>query len=218
MFTKKKENSVHVLIMEQINDVENCLVQFQSFIRAASTPQTGIETLRTLEEGIANAEAVADKSLRKMIDSLSGGSFLPSTRQDLISIATSCDKVANKCELYAKKAVCQKFIFPADFTDDLTEIVSITIDQFAVLEKSISRLFSDFGQLLKDHTILDEIRKLETKVDVIELKLYDKVFSMDIGLAERMQMTQFIETICDISDVIENIADKIQIMLVSRKA
>ena len=79
-------------------------------------------------------------------------------------------------------------------------------------------MFSDFGQLLKDHTILDEIRKLETKVDVIELKLYDKVFSMDIGLAERMQMTQFIETICDISDVIENIADKIQIMLVSRKA
>ena len=33
-----------------------------------------------------------------------------------------------------------------------------------------------------------------------------------------MQTARFVELVCDISDVIENIADKIQIMLITRKA
>ena len=41
---------------------------------------------------------------------------------------------------------------------------------------------------------------------------------MDISLAEKMQMKEFADDIADISDIIENLADKIQIMLVTRKA
>ena len=43
MFNHKiKNNPVHMLIMDQINDVENCLIQFQSFIRASSAPNVSI--------------------------------------------------------------------------------------------------------------------------------------------------------------------------------
>lgn len=218
MFHKIKSNPVHMLIMDQINDVENCMIQFESFVRASCASDVSIETLRSLSDGIAKAEAVADVSLRKMIDSLAGGNFLPSTRQDLISIATSCDAVANRCEVYSKMSVYQHFTFPESYADALMEIIAISHKQFDLLEKSISRLFSDMGALMKDHSILDDIRVEESKVDLIEQKLNEKTFALDIGLAEKMQMSTFIENICDISDVIENIADKIQIMLVTRKA
>lgn len=218
MFGKIKNNPSHMLIMDQINDVENCLIQFESFVRASCVKETSSETLAALADGIAKAEAVADISLRKMIDSLGDATFLPSTRQDLISIATSCDSVANKCELYSNMCVYQNFTFPSDYADDLVEIISISRTQFELLEKSVSRLFSDFGNLLKDHSILDEIRSYESKVDAIEQKLYKKVFAEDVELAKKMQMSRFLEKICDISDIVENIADKIQIMLVTRKA
>ena len=87
-----------------------------------------------------------------------------------------------------------------------------------LFEKSISTLFAKFGELLKNHTILDDIRALETNVDVIEQKLYEKIFALDLGLAERNQMASFVELVADLSDIIENIADKIQIMLITRKA
>ena len=78
-------------------------------------------------------------------------------------------------------------------------------------------MFSDFNSLLKDRKLLDDIRAQESRVDVIEQNLYKQIFSMNIGLAERTQIAKFIELICDISDIIENIADKIQIMLITRK-
>ncbi len=218
MFPKKKNNSVHALIIEQINDVENCLIRFEDFIRAVCIPETTHETLKVLSESVCKAEATADISLRKMIDSLSGTMFLPSTRADLISIATSCDRVANKCETFSQKVVYQRFLFPNEYSSDILQIISIIHSQFDLLENSISQLFASFNDLLKDHSVLDEIRVLESSVDVIERSLYEKIFALDMDLAHRMQMAGFLELICDISDIIENIADKIQIMLVSRKA
>ena len=218
MLSKKNSQKIHACIMDQIKDVEKCLISFESFMRAATTPETVSETLSSLAVDIGRMEAEADASLRRMIDSLSGA-YLPSTREDIISIATSCDKVANKCESVTNMMVMQKFSFPAGYAEDVMKILSVTHEQFEILEKSISALFGDFGSLLKDHSILDQIREKESWVDEIEKKLYEQTFAMeDMDLAHKMQVAQFVEHIADISDAIENIADKIQIMLITRKA
>jgi predicted phosphate transport protein (TIGR00153 family) len=153
-----------------------------------------------------------------MIDSLAEGSYLPSTREDLISIATSCDKVANKCETIAKIMVQQQILLPAAYGEDLTSIITITKTQFSVLEESISMMFAKFGALLADHSILDRVRSLETEIDVIEEKMQEALFASDKELAEKMQLTTLFVMFGDISDIIEDIADKIQIMLIARKA
>ena len=218
MLFTKNQAKVHTLIMEQYEDVKKCFINFENFIRAAVTPGTPIETLASLSLGVASAENEADVSLRNMIDSLSANVFLPQTKEDLITIATSCDKVANKCEYVAKKMLVQKFFFPADYAEDVLNIVSTTHEQFDVLTRSISQLFAKFGDFLKDHSILDEIRALESGVDKIEQKLYANIFELDLSLAEKLQLTDMIESLSDISDIIENIADKIQIILITRKA
>ena len=217
MFIRDKNNEVHTFVMEQIKDVEACLRSFENFIRAASSPATDAETLQLLCDDVCKKEDMADKSLRRMIDSLVGTLFLPSTREDLISIATSCDKVANKCEFVALTAVYQHFRFPEDHAKDLLQIITITHKQFDLLEESIRIMFSKFGDLLKDHSILDHVRALETEVDVIEQQLYRDIFLMDMDLAHQMQLANYVESLCDLSDQIEDIADKIQIMLVTRK-
>jgi predicted phosphate transport protein (TIGR00153 family) len=217
MFKKTKNNEVHEYIMEQIKDVEACMRSFENFVRAASSPGTDAETLEMLCDDVCKKEDVADRSLRRMIDSLVGTSFLPSSREDLISIATSCDKVANKCESVALMAVYQHFRFPEDHANDLLKIISITHKQFDLLEESISQLFAKFGELLKDHAILDRIRDLETEVDIIEQNLYKDIFRMEMDLAHQTQLANYVDELCDLSDQIEDIADKIQIMLVTRK-
>lgn len=218
MFKKEKNNEVHTVIMEQINDVESCMRCFENFLRAACSSKTEADTLQMLCDDVCKKEDAADKSLRKMIDSLVGTSFLPSSRENLIAVATSCDKVANKCEYVALKALNQHFRFPEEYTDALLRIISITHKQFDLLEESISLLFSKFGGLLKDHSILDQIRSLETDVDNVEDDLYKKIFLMDMDLAHQMQLAAFVESLCDLSDIIEDIADKIQVMLVTRKS
>jgi uncharacterized protein Yka (UPF0111/DUF47 family) len=85
------------------------------------------------------------------------------------------------------------------------------------LQESIDMLFSKMNVLQKDPAILDKIRSLESVIDKIELKLGDIIFGSDMELAAKMQTFGLVERICDISDIIEDIADKIQIMLVTRK-
>ena len=213
----KKNSDVRTTIMEQIKDVEKCLIIFENFMRAETTPQTVPETLRTLCVSVQEAEREADTSLRAMIDSLSSGAFLPSTREDLIAIATSCDKIANKCETIAKNIVFEHFRFPANYADDIMSILSLTKQQFELLEQAVDMLFSKLNALQQDHSILDEIRALESKVDAIEDKLHEATFDADAELAAKMQLASLIELLCDLSDIIEDIADKIQIMLISRK-
>lgn len=218
MFAKKKNNRVYELITDQIKDVETSLIHFESFLLAVTTKETAFETMQALSGSVAQSEAAADTSLRRMIDSLADASLLPSTREELIEIATSCDSVANKCEHAANMIVFQRFRFPDSYAEDIMKIIAITREQFNVLKKSVLQLFMNFSDLLKDHKILDDIRDYESQVDVIEQSLYKKVFVLDMGLAERTQLAKMIEYLSDISDIIENIADKIQIMLITRKA
>jgi predicted phosphate transport protein (TIGR00153 family) len=114
--------------------------------------------------------------------------------------------------------VLQNFRFPEDYCDDIKEIMSLSNKQYEVLERAISLLFTRIGDLFKDHSILDVIRDYESQIDVFERKLYEKSYSLDLGLAERMQLTEFVSSLCDLSDIAENVADKIQIMIVTRKA
>ena len=213
----KGKNKVNASFADHINAVDECLIKFESFMETALVPSTPNETLKALAKTVMDAEDVADKALRAMIDSL-GGKFLPSTQENLISIGTSCDSVANKCENVAKMIVAQKFKFPFDCSEDIKKVIKISGQQFELLETSIERLLTSFGDLLKDHSILDEIRALETQVDVIEDALTEKIFDTDLSLAEKTQFALIVDYICDVSDIIENIADKIQIMLITRKA
>lgn len=216
MFSKNNSSKVHRLIMEQIKDVDGCLISFENFMDAALKPETVHETLKGLSSGVHQMENAADRSLRVMIDSLDG-TFLPSSREELISIATSCDKIANKCEHIALMMVYQRFRFPQEFAEEIKGILAAVRKQFELLEESISQLFSKFGDLLEDHSILDQIRAHEHEADMIEDKLYERIFVMDMDLAHQMQISDFVGAIGDIADTIENIADKIQIMLITRK-
>lgn len=213
----KRNTKTSTLIMEQLKDVEGCLINFENFMRAATTKGVANDTLRSLAAGVQQMEGAADRSLSAMIESL-GGTMLPATREDLITLATSCDRIANKCEHASIMMVRQRFVFPEEYNEKIMEIMKITRTEFELLEKAIDKLFSNLSGLIKDHNILYEIRNEETKVDVIEESLYEDIFARDLPLAEKMQMSTFVEWLSDLSDIIENIADTIQIMLITRKA
>lgn len=218
MFTKTRNDKVHKLIMKQLKDVKSCLDSFEDFMRIATSAEDNTEALRNLCETVYQKEHLADITLRQMIDSLGGAMFLPSTREDLISIGTRCDKIANKCEDICYMLVLQNFTFPKEYNEDVLEILSLTHVQFDLLEKAISMLFARMGDLMKNQAILDEIRDYESQVDIYERKLLEKTYNRGMELAESMLLASFVSDLCDLSDIIENIADKIQIMLVTRKA
>lgn len=210
---------VHSFITEQLKSVEACLACYESFMRTATSVTADNTTLRKLSEDVHQAENAADRSLRQMIESLRSSPYLPSTRSELIQVAAQCDHIANKCEHIAQMMTLRQFRFPPYCREAVMEILSLTHAQYALLQTTISKLFSHLNELLEDYAALDDIRGYERRVDEIEKKLFEEIYAKEeLRLSERILIAEFVEWVCDVSDVIENIADQIQMMLITREA
>ena len=213
----KKDTNVSTMINNQLTNVQTTFVSFENFLRVASTADATPDTLKALERRIYEEEGKADEALRAMIDSLVTEILLPSTKKEMIDIGTSCDKIANKCESVATTMVLQGLRIPQAYAEDVMKIVEITEQHFSILCNVINTLFANFKSLLKDHSILDQIRALESEVDALEHGIYERIFAGEGDVGSKMQAAGIVGSICDISDIIENIADQIQIMLITRK-
>ncbi len=197
-------------------DVVNCLGKFEEYMTALFAG-TDRNTLQSMKVAIDNCEHAADEELRHVVDLLSDF-FLPTTRTNMIAIVQSTDSVANISQSVARRIFIEKANLPECTHKDILEIIKISKVQLDILYKAVDLLLNDYKKIFKDRKILDDIRAEESKVDSIEQMLYERVFDLDLPLYEKIYYRDFIAHICNISDVIEDIADKIQIMLVERES
>ena len=197
-------------------DVVNCLEKFEEFVKE-SFDEADKDKLLSLKTAIDNCEGAADSELRHVVDLMSE-SFLPATRSSLISLVQSTDEVANNCQEVARQILFEKIKLPESLQEHVLEIISITKDQLGILYIAIDKLFNDYKDIFNNRKILDDIRSEESKVDRIEALLHIRVFELDLSLCEKIYYRNLIKDICDLSDIIEDIADQIQIMLVEREA
>ena len=198
-------------------DVLNCYGKFEEFFKVLFSDNPDPVALQSIKTVVDNCENAADGELRHVVDLLSD-SFLPTTRTHLITLVQSTDDVANLCQEIVRHVMLEKIVFPASIRADLLEIIAITKTQLAILYKAVDLLINDYKTLNNDRKVLDDVRSEESKVDNIQAALHQRIFALDISLAEKVYYRDMMEHICDLSDMIEDISDKIQIMLVEREA
>ena len=197
-------------------DVVSCLEHFEEFLKALFSGADR-HKLQSIKVTVDNCEHAADEELRHVVDLLSDF-FLPTTRSNLIAIVQSTDSVANKAQSITRRITIEKAMLPACTHEDILKIVAITKVQLGILYQSVDLLLNNYKKIFKDRKILDDVRAEESKIDSLEQMLYERIFEMDLPLYEKIYYRDFIANICNISDIIEDIADKIQIMLVERES
>ena len=98
----------------------------------------------------------------------------------------------------------------------MLEIIDITRGQLDILYKAVDKLLNNFSDLLKNKKILDDIRREESRVDNIEEMLHERIFEMDLSLTEKIYYRDLVSRIGQISDIIEDLSDRMHIMLIKR--
>ena len=204
-------------LSEHRQNVLNCYGKFEEFFKVLFSDNPDPAVLKTIKNVIDNCEHAADNELIHIFDQLSD-SFLPITRTHLIKLVQKTDSVANLCQEISRHVTLEKIVFPASIRADLLEVIAITKVQLAKLYKAIDLLINDFKTLNNDRKVLDDVRAEESKVDHIQAGMLEELFSLDITLAEKIYYRDMMESICDLSDMIENISDEIHIMLIEREA
>jgi predicted phosphate transport protein (TIGR00153 family) len=212
-----KEKKVKELIdehMEKVGDCLGCFIGcFEAFLVDDKTKAEAIH------ENCDYAETEADILRRKIGDHLYSGAFLPIERKDIYILSEYVDKIANKAETASDIVVYQNPDVPNAYKEAFRKIIKTLDKMFRFLQEAV-RLFS-LEETLESHEILTEIREhisavgvMESEIDREEEALMRAIFSSELPLSQKMQIERFLRRIAEVSDVIEDAADRLHILVI----
>ena len=219
MFTEK-ERKVKGLIDEHVDKVGECLTCFKDCFEAYF--QGDSDRAQSIHENCDHTETEADILRRKIGDYLFSGAFLPIERKDIYMMTEFVDKIANKAETASDVVVYQSPEVPEDYEKILRQIVETMMEMFRILQDAV-RLFAPYDAL-QVHDILATIREkissigvMESEIDKKEESLMKTIFRSELPLANKVQMERFLRRVTEISDVIEDAADRLYVLVIRER-
>lgn len=211
MFFGEKESHVKDLIHQQLQAVQDCLDVFSQMMQHYLNDE---DEFRELSYQVHETEHEADKIRRKIETEIYEGAFMPAYRGDYISLIELIDKVANRAETISDFVAQQQPEIPDDLEPRVQELSDEVVDCLDPLLQIIKVLDQDWEEA---SVRAQQVEESEQKIDELEWQLIRDLFEReDLELAEKMQVRDLIHLIASISDRMETVSDRIDIMLAKR--
>ena len=209
---RRRESEVISLMDQHLDKVGECLESMENTVE--DYLKGDIESAKGAALNTHGLEGAADGLRRRIIAEFHKGAFLPALREDLIGLTLAVDLVADRAESCCDFIMLTRPHIPEEFIEDFRKITTASIVTFVPLKEAQMNLFKDFA-ISREKTI--EIHGLEARVDEAEWKLNRRIFTSELSLAQKMFFKDFIWHIADISDVIEDAADLLEVLIVKKQ-
>ncbi len=208
----KHEHKVEKLVHQHLELVDKTLRSFQKAIEAYLD---GDDQVTKLAAEVHQWESKADDVRREATTQLLKGSLLGSFRGDMLRLIEEMDKLANTADALMNSLILQNIQIPESLYPRINTICKISIQILDELNPAIELLFSNMPEVLT-HT--GQIEKLEGEIDEVEKASIRDLFLMDLTLAEKLWVRDFISHLAQLSDRAEDLSDLIEIIVAKRRA
>lgn len=213
MFFDKKEQQVKEMMREHLGRIKECLDLFEKTIGLYLEGK--VEEADVSSYNVHKKEHEADECRRKILAKLSEGAFLPFFREDFIAIVELVDKVANRAKTVTQTMVIELPKVPEEMKKGVAALTQKSV-------RTLEPLMEIFAQpsIAMDSTykLIGDISLREQEADSIEFKLNKKIFrETPLETADKLILSNFVRMISEVADAIENVGDRIQI-LISKQA
>lgn len=209
---KRREEEVISLMDQHLEKIGECLESMRKTVEdylggnIDSAKANGLKT--------HNLEGEADGLRRRIIEEFYKGAFLPALREDLIGLALAVDKIADRAESACDFIMLTRPDIPEELKEDFRKITIDSLSAFPPLREGKMNLFKDFS-LSREKVA--EVHDLEGKVDDEEWKLNRRIFTSELLLSQKMLLRETVWHIAEISDVVEDAADLLKILLIKKQ-
>ena len=208
-----KGKRIEELVLRHLQQVDISLEAFDKAL-CAYVLDGDIATAKKLALETHRAEGKADDIRREVEKELLGGALLTSSRRDILEVIEQVDKLANSGEAVLDTLLLERIDVPDAIGAKVSEIAQITRDIIVEVNEAIHALFHNTAETTK-HT--KAIEEYEGKVDQIEREALKAIFTMDLDLAHKLQLRDFLEELVEISDRAEDLSDRLDIMVAERR-
>ena len=211
MFFAKREHEVEDLMFQHFQLVGKTLEEFQ---RVVADYLRGEREFKKEAYKVHEFEHEADIVRRGIGRKLYQGAFLPIYREDYLTLIEKVDEIANQAETATSFIVLTRPEVPDFLLDDLKELLRSSVKTFEPMKEALAYLSGDITKVME---VTDRIGKLEQEVDLLEWEAIKKVYKSELPLAEKNILREFINHIASISDLIEDAAERLDVMVVKRR-
>lgn len=209
----KSEKEAKDLIFQHFEAVKGAIEYLNSMLGTIynNSGKSGKECSMNIHK----MEHEADILRRNILQIIEKGAFLPTMRGELLSFVEKVDGIADKVESVGDYYVLYSPFITEEEYHKLLDIGNITLEAFNKLVTAYKVLFTNFDEAL---VYCQEIEQMEEAVDKIEWDLKKALFeNQNEELAMKILKKDFINSLCDISDRVEDASDILEIMVVKRK-
>ena len=208
----KKQREIEELVFEHLNRVGESLQYFiqslNAYVQAGDVEEADRLALETHK-----AEGQADDVRRRVEAQLLTGALMPTSRRDILQLVEQVDRLANAAENALDHLLLQRIEIPDVMRPAIIEITAKTETIFFHAKNAISSLFKNMEAAL-EHT--SQIEHIEGEIDHIERKTLKALFALDLSLAHKLQVNNFVRSVVELSDRAEDLSDHIELMVAQK--
>ena len=179
------------------------------------------EVVEKTQQKISTLEHEADVLKKALRMNLPKGLFMPMSRQDLLEVLLTQDKIANKSKDIAGTILGRRMTLPDVVHEDYIRFVQRCVDACKQAKKAINELdelvetgFS--GQEIKIVTkMLNKLDEIESDTDNLQSGIRSQIFAIekDLPPVDVMFLYKIIEATGDVADSSQRVGSRLQLML-----
>jgi predicted phosphate transport protein (TIGR00153 family) len=176
---------------------------------------------REIQKEIVMHERHADKLKHAVRNHLPRRLFMPVSRNDLIDLVTTQDRIANLSKDIAGLMLGRKVRFPKTLKKQFQEYLEACVEVAAQARLAIDNLDEVFEvgfsrrEIKHVDSMIKQISKLERRTDRLQIKLRTELFKIEAELpaVEVMFLYKLIDLIGDLADYSERTGNRLQILI-----
>jgi uncharacterized protein len=206
-FLFRKQKRVEEMIYTYVEHFLGCVESFKTGMSCYFEKGTGADFDFWVNKTHKEESALDD--LRRTIElELYSKELLPESRGDILGLLETADKLPNKLESILFQIQCENIMLPRDLVADIETVLGQSYEACFLVAEAIRNLFQKKDRILE---LTQKIDQFESFCDHIERRMITKVFQTDLDCGMKVMLKQLILQIGDITDVAENVADRITI-------
>jgi len=209
----KKGKRIEELVLRHLRQVDAALGTFHEALLAYVIDRD-IPRAKELALETHKAEGRADDIRREVERELLAGALLAPSRRDILEIIEQIDRLANSGETVLDTLLIERIEIPSEIIPHIEETVRATEKIVAEVNEAVRCLFHAVAEVV-EHT--RAIERLEGEIDRHIREAMRAVFKMEIELARKLQLRDFLEQLEDLSDRAEDLSDRIDVMVAERR-
>jgi len=164
---------------------------------------------------VHDMESAADQARRSIERSMLDGAFLPAYREDYISVVELLDRVANKAEGTGDTMYLMRPDIPEPVRQNFITLADMTIEAFKPIKTAVKKVLDGDTDLDAEDR---EVERLEREIDKIQFNTTRFLYKeAQIEKIDALMVKILLDKLCNISDRIENVVDRLVLLAIKRR-